>query len=163
MDLEKGKEIFYKYNGSKVSIEREVGNEYKKCNVPIEVENEWRQDIMISLLTAIKRSNGADLIKYVMSYIQLLSTEQCLRFLINIIKNRKLDTFTCLLLCETLKDFVKCYNIYLYDIDIEQELKHYKEFMLQNDIIIDESYKSVWYMQDYDFSINSIIQRINNL
>lgn len=50
MDVEKGKTIFYKYNGSIVSIEREVGDEYAKCKIPSDVEAIWQKDIMEELL-----------------------------------------------------------------------------------------------------------------
>ena len=53
MDLEKGKQIFFRFNGSRFHIDRECPDEYKKCGVPKNVEQQWLEEIKIDFLKNI--------------------------------------------------------------------------------------------------------------
>lgn len=164
MDVEKGKAIFYKYNGSIVSIEREVGDEYAKCKIPSDVEAIWRKDIMERLLEKIGNSHGADKFSHICGYAQLLSDEQAVDFLLHIINNDNLDTFTCLLLCESLKRYLG--STLVEEVRKEKILSVlavYRDKMMREKIIVDSSYMNKSYMKDYDFSEENIKLRIRRL
>ena len=45
MNIKKGKEIFFKYHGSQFYIDRELGDEYKKCRIPKFMEEQWLKEI----------------------------------------------------------------------------------------------------------------------
>ena len=164
MDVEKGKTIFYKYNGSIVSIEREVGDEYAKCKIPNDVEAIWRKDIMERLLEKIGNSHGADKFSHICGYAQLLSDEQAVDFLLHIINNDNLDTFTCLLLCESLKRYLgSAFVDETRKGKILSVLDDRRDKMTHTKIAIDGSYMNKSYMEDYDFSEENIKSRIRRL
>ena len=72
MDLEKGKQIFFRFNGSHFHIDRECLDEYKKCVVPKAIELEWLEEIKINLLNKISVEKGYDKVSLINNYIQLL-------------------------------------------------------------------------------------------
>lgn len=45
IDIEKGRSIFFKYKGDLWGIHRDYGPEYTQCNIPKEVECNWRKEI----------------------------------------------------------------------------------------------------------------------
>lgn len=164
MDVEKGKTIFYKYNGSIVSIEREVGDEYAKCKIPSDVEAIWQKDIMEELLKKIGKSHGADKFSHICECVQLLSEEQAVDFLLHIINNDNLDTFTCLLLCESLKRYLgSAFVDEMRKGEILSVLDDRRDKMTHVKIVVDGSYMNKSYMKDYDFSEENIKSRIRRL
>lgn len=162
MDIRKGKKIFYSYQGNKMAIDRELNDEYSKCKVPKAIENYWKSDILSLLQSKINASKGSEKMKNITSYIHLLSIEQGSQYLIDILKN-KFDTFSRLILCETLKQFLK-YNLNIVlRKRIIDTLSENKRQMLNNPISIDESYLKEQYLKDYDFSTANLTRRISNL
>ena len=162
MNILKGKSIFYKCNGSIVAIDREFGDEYSRCQIPPNVEEAWRADIICSLRDKIEKSIGADKVGYVFDYVQIIDKEQAVNFIIGILKDNYLDTFTCLLLCEELKRYLKFVDIKEKN-EISSTLAMCKNKMLKTKITIDDSYKSKRYMSDYDFSEKNLKLRIESL
>lgn len=65
MDLEKGKQIFWEFSGNRFHIDRE---EYKKCEVPKNTEQQWLNEIKIDLLSKIKVSKGSDQVVWISLY-----------------------------------------------------------------------------------------------
>ena len=45
MDLEKGKRIFFKFNGSHFYLDRECYDAYNKCDILKEIEQQWIEEI----------------------------------------------------------------------------------------------------------------------
>ena len=162
-DIEKGKEIFFKYNGSIMHIEREMGAEYKKCGVPKELEKKWLDEIIKSLRNELCNSKGNDRIVLINSYIQLLNANEATEFLIDFLSKTELDTFSLLIICETLKQYSEKDISLILKNKVSCELSVLKENMLKNKISVDSSFKELSYMKDYDFSDNSIIERIKDL
>lgn len=58
MNIELGKEMFYKCYGNSFSIEREYGKVYKKCKVPKEYEIEWCEDIRKQLYEKVSKTKS---------------------------------------------------------------------------------------------------------
>ena len=58
MNIELGKEMFYKCYGNSFYIYMEFGKEYKKCKVPKEYEIEWRKDIQSKLYEKVNNTKG---------------------------------------------------------------------------------------------------------
>lgn len=164
MNIEEGKRIFYQYNGSKMYIDREVGKAYRKCEVPFYMEELWKEDIMQSLRKQIEQSKGSELISTLISYTQLLSTQEAIDCITEVLSDRQLDTFSRIILCESLKQLIRYPDI---DNEIKNSivaiLKSNKEIMLSDSITIDDSYIHDWRMRNYDFSESNIIRRINEI
>ena len=163
MNIEKGKQIFFRYNGNHFYIDRELGNEYKKCEVPKEIEEKWTEEIIESLRKKIYETKGNDRIVLINSYIQLLNTNSAINFLIDFTSEVEMDTFSLIIIGETLKQYMYKNIDFVLIHKICNQLYLLKEKMLKNKINIDISFKQLSYLKNYDFSNTAIIQRINNL
>ena len=68
---------------------------------------------------------------------------------------------------ETLKNYLSHDKIYHLPLDvkllIKETINKYKLLLIKSDIEVDESFKNLYYMKDYDFSDTNIIKRINLL
>ena len=106
IDLDKGREIFYKYKGDKFGISRDLGEEYKKCNIPKEIEQEWKKDIIRKLNNEIKNETGNLRMGAIWAYVQIISTGEALNFLVGVLDSNDFDTFSTILICEHLKRFL---------------------------------------------------------
>lgn len=163
MNIEKGKEIFYRFKGNKYFIISELGKEYRKCKIPKEIEDEWRKDIISSLRAEIAITNGQKKIEAIDSYIYFLRYEEAAIFLMEIIKNTNLDTFSLMIECEQLKYYLRVIKDNSIKNEIVKLLVQTKERMLSEDITIDEEYLNSPHLKDYDFSYDAIIERINRI
>lgn len=163
MDLEKGKQIFFRFNGSRFHIDRECQDEYKKCRVPKNIELEWLEEIKINFLNKISVEKGNDKVVLINNYIQLLDNSSAVCFLLKILKLNDLDTFSMIILAETLKHYLSSYVSDSLKKEINNLLLLLKKMMLNNEIKIDASYKKNPYMKDYDFTEENIIKRIKNI
>lgn len=159
MDLEKGKQIFWEFSGNRFHIDRE---EYKKCEVPKNTEQQWLNEIKIDLLSKIKVSKGSAKL-YGFRYIPFLDTESAIDFLIAVLKQKDLDTFSTIILSEKLKQHLSCDLSEVTAKKIKSTLAFGKEKMLTQKIEIDDRYKSLSYMADYDFSDENILKRIRRI
>lgn len=156
IDLEKGKSLYYEYNGNRFGMWHELGDEYENCNVPEKIENEWKKDIINKLEKRISTAQGFDLEYAVSSYLRL--SKAGYKWLIRLLQTRKMDTFTAIIFCEKLKDMARASLI--KRIVIRRFLKNFKAKLLSQPITIHETYKNA-YMNNYDFSDGNIIKRIN--
>ena len=163
MNLEKGKQIFYRFNGSRFHIDRECYDEYKKCGIPKEIEQQWLEEIKINFLTNISVEKGYYKVVLINNYIQLLDNTSAVSFLIKILTQADLDTFSMLILAETLKNYLSSYVSEQEKEEINKLLLMLKKLMLDNEIKIDESYRKNRYMKDYDFTKENIIKRIKKI
>ena len=163
MDLEKGKQIFFRFNGSRFHIDRECPDEYKKCGVPKSVEQQWLEEIKIDFLKNISVESGHSKVILINNYIQLLDNESAVHFVIKVLNQTDLDTFSMIILAETLKHYKSTYISEQLKQEIYKLLLILKKIMLNGEIKIDESYKKDSYMKDYDFTKENIINRINKL
>lgn len=163
MDLEKGKQIFFRFNGSRFHIDRECQDEYKKCRVPKDIERQWLEEIKINCLKNISVERGYNKVILINNYIQLLDNSSAVCFLIGILNQTDLDTFSMIILVETLKHYLSSYVLEPLKEKTTNLLLMLKKTMLDNEIKIDESYKKNPYMKDYDFTKENIIKRIKNL
>lgn len=163
MDFKKGKQIFFKYNGSRFHIDRECPNEYKQCRVSKDIEQQWLEEIKINLLRNITVERGYNKVISINHYIQLLDNKSAVLFLIDILNQTNLDTFSMIILAETLRHYVSGYVPEQLKQESKTLLLILKQKMLNGEIEIDESYKKDLYMKDYDFTKENIIKRINKL
>lgn len=166
-DLDKAKQIFYKYLGSHESIDRELGDYYKKLNVPTEVEAEWRQDILNNLKKKVDTENGYSKMNAIENYIHLISADAAVGFLCDILQKSVLDTLSVILILESLKRYKLHYKTYGLTFEnsvfIKQIIDRYKAALMKSDIYIDDSYKKLSFMKNYDFSNENILKRIEAL
>ena len=163
MDLEKGKQIFFRFNGSRFHIDRECPDEYKKCGVPNSVEKQWLEEIKIDFLKNISVESGHSKVILINNYIQLLDNESAVHFVIEVLNQTDLDTFSMIILAETLKHYKSAYISERLKQEINKLLLLLKKIMLNGEIKIDDSYKKDPYMKDHDFTKENIINRINKL
>ena len=163
MDLDKGKQIFFRYNGSRFHIARECFNEYKQCRVPKNIEEQWLEEIKINFLKSISGERGYNKVVLINNYIQLLDSESAVHFIIDIFNQTNLDTFSIIILAEMLKHYISIYIPEQLKQEINNLLLILKKIMLNTEIKVDESYKKNPYMKNYDFTNENIIKRINKL
>ena len=162
-NFEKAKKIFYANSGSHFYMwQNGVIIEYEKYKVPKSIENMWINDIKNSILAKIKLSNNHQKVILVNSYVHLLDNISAIEFLINTLDEYCGDTLSFIILIENLKQFYNNANNDLKE-KIESKIKKYKYEVLNKEIVIDDYYKTLSYMQDYDFSLEGIRERINKL
>ena len=164
VDYNNGKKIFYECYGSNFNIEREYGKQYKLCNIPIEVEDVWRKDIIQQLVYKIDNTIGAQKIENIEHYLQLITNNDALDFLKKSLK-KEMDTFSRIIICEKLKHCAKVIAIKDSALleNINNLLLENVNKMLNEKIVIDCSYFNFQYMQDYDFSDDYIRKRISDI
>lgn len=158
IDLEKGKLLYYQYFGSKFDIWHELGNEYENCHVPQEIEDTWKNDILSKLENEILTAQGENLMVAVGRYMDLSSADS--EYLIRILQSKEIDTFTCIIFCEKLKNILRHTKDKEKVASIRRSLDEMKVKLLSEPITIHESYKNAEYMSDYDFSDTNIRARI---
>lgn len=163
MDLEKGKQIFFKYDGSHFNIDTECPKEYKKCEIPKEIEQQWLEEIKDNFLKSIDVEKGSHRVALINRYIQLLDNTSAVYFLIEMLNKKDLDTFSMIILAESIKHYLSLNISDGLKEKINILLLQLKDVMLSGEIKIDECYKKAWYMKDYDFSTANIVKRINKL
>lgn len=162
-NFEKAKEIFYANSGSHFRMwQNGVITEYEKYMVPKSIENMWLSEIKKSILAKIKLSNNHQKVILINSYVHLLDNISAIEFLINTLDEYCGDTFSFIILIENLKQFYNKVNNDLKE-KIKSKIIKYKCEVLNQKIIIDDYYKTLSYMRDYDFSLEGIIERINKL
>ena len=163
VDLEKGKELFYKYNGSTFGLEHDLGDEYSNCNVPKEIEELWLVDIKKILYNQVETTTGYERVGHIYNLLHISRPEDNVKLLVDIIQNSQMDTFSLIRLCEELKRQQK--HITSQDIknSIKQLLKQQVNKMMSQPIVIDQNYKTDFHMRDYDFSDENIKRRISQL
>lgn len=163
MNLEKGKEIFFEFSGNRFYIDRECPGEYKKCKVPKNIEQQWVEEIKADLLSEIKVQKGYYKVALINRYIPLLNNESAIDFLIEILRGKDLDTFSMIILLESLKQYLSHNLSEATAQKIKNALVSGKKIVLTQKIKIDDQYKSLSYMADYDFSNENILERINRI
>lgn len=161
MDLEKGKKIFFKYNGNSFSIDRECGKEYRKCKVPVELEKQWLEEIKMNLLDGIQNEIGDARMCLIIAYVRVIDMVTAIEFLISALNQKDMDTFSAILLAENLKRRLREPIDDQLKNRIEVEIENFKNRALQSKIEIEDSYKRSRFMKYYDFSDENIIRRIN--
>ena len=101
------------------------------------------------------------------AFVQINSADEAIKMLFEVLKCDNLDTFSTILICERLKNFIDINRRFLIKktqiADIISVLENEKRKMLSSQIIIDKSFMMLPHMQDYDFSERNIINRIQNL
>lgn len=159
--IAKGKRIFYENYGNHFSIAMNYGEkEYKRLKVPIALEKEWQNDIKNKYLQLIYSHKCAEQYKYVLIYIDLISPEQTVEFLEELLRY-PMDSFTRLLYCELIKDAIKHIKLLSAKAHAQLVLEQNKEKLLSSDIIIDEKYK--YDMQKFNYEWSKVPLRIQNL
>lgn len=161
VDFEKGKRLYYEYYGNKFGLYWDLGNEYSNCNIPKKVENEWNADIMDHLEDEISKAQGSSLQLAVDRYIKLLKVKY--EWLMAFLETKEMDTFTAIILCESLKNMARLVKNRSTKKRIRHFLDEYKVKLLHEPIVVHESYKSAEYMCNYDFSDENIKARINEI
>lgn len=159
MNLIKGKQIFFECYGSHFFIDREYGTKYKKCLVPKEIENIWKNEILDIVLNKINSEKGMNLVFFVDRYIDLVEPKSVCIFLMNLLGKKTFDTLTTLILLETFKNIINVNNLKNeeYLIFIENSKKQ----LMIAEISIDQSF----YVINDETILNKekILERINKL
>ena len=146
MDLETGKKIFYKYNGSHFYIDREVGAIYRKCKVPTEIEQVWLEDIIDSLKKKVAISKGEELVSATMSLTQLLTDNDAFEVFKYVLARKDIDTFSRLIVCEMLKNRSKSSGQ-----QIKEVLEENQSLMVASPKTVDSSYRDNPLYKNLDF------------
>lgn len=166
-DFETAKKIYFQCLGSKFFIDREYGKQYKKFNVPTAIEESWKKELCDTLKREIEYNEGCLRIDAIGAYIQLLNANAAVEFLNAFLEQTKLDSFSILILIETLKNYYlhsTSYGLSEYNKElILLKIKHYKMNLLSSKITVDQSYKNLPCMEEDDFSDENIISRIEKL
>lgn len=155
------KEIFYGCYGSRSSIDKEYGKLYSKYNVPKEIEEIWLKDIKSILKEKICQSSSAEQHRYVTYLCDISEISENIDLLL-ILLQQDIDSFTRLLYCEKLISLIKKTNNATYN-KIRKIIIDQRKIILSNISDIDDSYKKLSYMKDYDFSVGNLIKRIDRL
>lgn len=163
-NLEKGKDLFFQYNGSIMSLDREgLGTEYRNCNIPKEIESQWKTEIRIGLQEEIKDYNGEKKVTAILKLMQISDFPDRLNFLITILNDIELDSFSRIIICESLVNEKKNIDNPVIKKIIDENVDSNKLKLLNDTITIDESYKNASYMKKYDFSIENLKKRIKDM
>ena len=159
--IEFGKKIFYENYGNYFSIAMNYGDrKYKKFRIPKELEKDWQDDIKREYFKRIYATKGAEQHKNVLIYIDLLTAEQAVEFLEDLL-NQPLDSFTRLLYCENIKNHLRFVKSSLAASHARFVIAKNKEQLLSQTITVDPQYK--YEMQPYNYNWNELPQRIQNL
>ena len=144
VNIEKGKELFYKYYGSKFGIAHDLGSEYERCNIPKNLEEEWLKDIKNTLIAKIQSKDcvGHELCVFINRYEQICSSKELEDFIgiIEYCLNRELDTFTKLLICENLKNVSRRITDDQVLVRINEIIAKQKTELLSKEITVDGSH-----------------------
>ncbi len=143
MNIKKGREIFFECYGSRFCIDREYGDEYEKCNIPKVYEQQWMQEVKELLRFKIYDASGYDLFYYVDTYSDLLKANEAINYLLSFLKEKKIDSFTSLLLLEECKRKILLLNNSDEKIEYLNEIEVLKAKYLSKPICIDSSYLKV--------------------
>lgn len=177
VDLEKGRRLFFQYDGSRMNLCIDLNNpdEYANCNVPKELEKQWLLEIISNLKSKIEESTGNEKFGYLVRLVHINEICDNVSLICSILKYNKLDTFSAILLCELLQtekkhiqdsamyDKKKYEKNFQFVNEIDTTVKSYAQKLLSESIIIDESFKKSTHMINYDFSDKNIKDRIENL
>ena len=162
MNYKKGKQIFFTCNGSHFFIDREFGDEYSKCNIPKEIEAQWRKEIKEKLLAAIASGKGSQRVSDIFAYVDLLSAPAAVDYLMQCIRAEDPDTFSLLLLAEHLKHYLR-YADDAMKKRIGEELLILQNKLRHRPVTVDESYyREKWNIENA-LSEEAIRHRIETL
>jgi len=156
INLEKGKSLYFEYYGYKFAMYHDLGDEYADCNVPKKIEEKWKAEILKTLGNEITVAQGSDLHDAVSRYMHLLPASD--KWLMRFLTTREIDTFTAIIFCEQLKNMTRTFIV--KKIRVRRFLDKFKAKLLNEPVLIHESYKNASFMQGYDFSENAIKKRI---
>ena len=162
MNLEKGKSIFFKYYGNSMYIDGEVGDEYDKCGIPKEYEIKWKEEIKKYLLTRIELFQGQELCFYVVIYTDLIKNNEAIDFVFDLLKKRKVDTVTSIILLEHVKELAKG-NASIRKFWVKTVVNKFKSELMSSEITIDPSYMKSEWCDKKVLSKESIRKRIEKL
>jgi len=159
--IEFGKRIFYENCGSHFSIAMNYGDKkYKRLRIPKDLEKDWQGDIKREYFKRIHATKGAEQHKNVLIYTDLLTAEQAVEFLEELL-NQPLDSFTRLLYCENIKNHLRFVKSPLAADHARFVIAKNKEQLLADEITIDPQYKNE--MQPYNYDWTKLPQRIQKL
>ena len=153
MNIELGKEMFYKCYGNSFYIYMEFGKAYKKCKVPKEYEIEWRKDIQSKLYEKINNTKGKTRFSSYLILCDIISLEEAIELTCKLL-NTNLDYFERLRYTENLKDLNRHANSRkLLDI-----INKNKVILVENvNLVMKQSKKYIFLPED------NIKERINEL
>lgn len=161
--LEKAKKIFYANSGSHFRMwQNGVISEYEKYKVPKSIEETWLNDIKRNILEEISVVDNGHKIVLIHSYIHLLDDYSAIDYLFSILDLYCWDTYSYIILLETLKSYSFKVDINTKK-NIENKLLFQKNIILNKKIVIDNYYKSSDYLHSCDFTTENIIKRINQI
>lgn len=161
ISLAEAKQMFFRCEGSIMGIDRDFGDAYRKCRVPKELENQWREELINSYKEKIPDLSGQKQTNTVMALSNLLEPDEGTQYLVAFLKTTELDSFSRLVLCEWLKDL-------LQRVKGDQSLfidaiRDNKKILMNSPITIDSSYIESPAMVGYDFSESYQKKRIQDL
>lgn len=169
LSIEEAKDLFFRYDGSKTGIERDLGDVYRNCKIPPDVEAQWVREIKNNLSDKIRCGKGSVLYSAIRSYCNLLKPADANTFLTDFLSNHAMDSFTRLLLCELMKAHLKYYineKMLFKKTDEKKELWtrficDQKNLLLSSPFRVDPSYPAD--RIGYDFSEDRLRERIESL
>jgi len=162
-NVELGKKLFYDCYGSKVCLDRTYGTEYSNCNIAIDLETEWRKDIIKILENHIDELYGQEKMESINKYLQIVSSEHQISKLIELLDEGDIDSFTRLQLCEMLTEiYIRLRNSLNIEI-VRRNIEKNITLLTNNSITIHESYKKCNWLEEGFFSKDAISKRIGRI
>lgn len=166
MNLVRGKEIFTRCKGNRTVMAQEgLLEEYILCKVPKRIEAGWAEDYVGALKSACLLSSGDKHVALACACLPLLSEDDACTFLLQLCE-RDIDTFGLILLYEQLRRYHTEHHKKIstpLSARVATTLLRAKQKLLAKPITVDESYKEIPAMKDYDFSEENLRKRINLL
>lgn len=162
-NVDLGKKLFYDCYGSKVCLDRNYDTEYSNCNISIELENEWRKDVIKILENHIDTLEDQEKIESINKYLQIVSSELQISKLIELLDGGDIDSFTRLQLCEMLSEiYIRSKNSLNTEI-VRRNIEKNITLLTNNSITIHESYKKCNWLGEEFFSKDAISKRIRRI
>jgi|GEM_PF-1134970 len=160
---ELGKKLFYECYGSKVCLDRNFGKEYARCNISKDLEIKWKKDILEMLEEQITVLDGNSKTSAIIYYLQIVSQEKQINKLVEILKERNLDSFSRLLISEMLSEIYDKSSNTLNKMYIKKVIDDNIQILKNAKIIIHESYKKSEFLDEKHFSEDAVKSPIKKI
>lgn len=153
------KKIFIKYNGSHFQMERELEyNKYKSYQVPKKMEKNWINEVEKKFFNKLKiESNESTIVDILMNLEQIIvqyKDENGLSLIVNYANKNiiKFDTFTKLIIAETILDIVSELKLKGNQIDTAEFAINILNDVIKNPIKISQDHLENGEIPNYMFS-----------
>jgi hypothetical protein len=163
--LEKGKRLFFRYFGNLFHMWQDGAlDEYRKLKIPKQIEDEWYQVLRNEYQKQIcEEPDPFKKVSQLTNLLDLGSKAGEVMPLAEQVLTGDLDTFSRILICESLKRYDKDSHSNKVHRAVDAIITSQKGHLQSSEIHVDVRYKDLPYMKNDDFSLDNIKKRINLL